>query len=344
MVHRASGPRSIDPARAATNVPDAIGRLIGREEDIAALKRLLVEHRMITVAGTGGIGKTRLVQEVARSIVDRYANGVWWVDLSALAGPTDIVPAIAAAARQWLGPGESAAQLARLLSARDTLIVLDNCEHLLPELAATAHAILTMAPYVRLLATSQQALRLEGEYCYRLDPLSLPPRGTTLEAARSYGAILLLEQRAQASDRRFVLHGAAGEAAVELCRQLDGIPLAIEMAATRLPTLGAAALGSRLAALRSASRVAPARQRTLRATLEWSYSLLNALEQAVLRRLAIFVGGFRIDIAQQVALADGDGCSMPCLDWWTARWCKLSVASLCATDCSRRCALLRPRN
>jgi predicted ATPase len=303
--HHATTVTATDQVRGATNVPHEVDPLIGRKEDIAAVRRLLVEHRLVTVTGTGGIGKTRLAQAVTRSVVHSFAHGAWWVDLSAFADPVAIVPAIAAAASLWLGAGESAVHLSRLLVARDMLIILDNCEHLAVDVAAVAQAILTTASGIRLLATSQQPLQVRGEHLYRLETLAVPARGTKLNEARGFSALALLEQRASTVDRHFALTEATLDSAIELCRQLDGIALAIEMAAARLPALGVVALRSQLARLRTASQVAPARQRTLRATIEWSHGLLTAEEQAVLRRLAVFVGSFRLDAAQRVAATDG---------------------------------------
>ena len=198
--------------------------------------------------------------------------------------------------------------MAKALAYRSTLLVLDNCEHLVADVARVAHAALDAAAGLRVLATSQEALKTPGEYVYRLDSLAVPPPGTSLECARTFGAIQLLEQRARAVDRLFALSESTIAGAIELCRHLDGIALAIEMAAVRLPLLGLEALqarlGERLKLLRGASRLMPARHQTLRATLDWSHSLLNSEEQAVLRRLSVFAGSFRLDMAQRVAATE----------------------------------------
>ena len=184
--------------------------------------------------------------------------------------------------------------------------MLDNCEHLAGAVAVAAQAMLAAAPGLRLLATSQEALHVSGERAYRLNTLAVPPPGTPLDAARNYAALRLLEQRACAADRRFQLDGDSVESAIELCRQLDGIALALEMAAARLPALGIETVHRLVAErlLRNADRGAPARQRTLRATLDWSHALLDHNEQAVLRRLSVFTGTFRLEMAQQVAADD----------------------------------------
>ena len=255
--------------------------------------------------GAGGIGKTRLAQAVSRRLVGAYANGVWWVDLAALTSADKIAPAIANAAGLQLGDGDAVASARGCAFSRESLLVLDNCEHLVADVARIAHELLASAPGVRVLGTSQEALRVSGEYLYRLAPLAIPPVGAPLQEARTYSALQLLERRAQAANRHFSLGDDTVAAAIELCRQLDGIALAIEMAAARLPILGIDGmrerLGERLRLLRATTRDAPARHQTLRATLDWSHSLLTAGEQAVFRRLSVLVGSFRLDTAQAVA-------------------------------------------
>lgn len=289
-----------------TNLPAELDMLVGREADATTLKEWLAQHRLITVLGAGGIGKTRLAQAVARELVDQVADGVWWVDLAALSMPGQIVRAIAMAANLDLGQDVTPGSLVQSLSDRKLLLVLDNCEHLLSDVAPLTEAILSAAPEARVLATSQQVLAAPGERVYRLDTLAVPPPGTTLDHARSFGALRLLELRAQAADSRFRLTDDMIPAATDLCRKLDGIALAVEMAAARLPSLGMATV-RRFAAeslLRGARRTAPTRQQTLRATLQWSHALLTVDEQAVLRRLSVFVGSFRLDAAKHVAACD----------------------------------------
>jgi predicted ATPase len=214
---------------------------------------------------------------------------------------------MAQAAGLALGDGDAEKLLLLALQRRDMLLVLDNCEHLVAALASLVGTLLDGAPRLRLLATSSEPLKLRGEQLCRLEGLAVPPSPMSLELARCFAAIQLLETRAQAVDHRFRLTDASVASAIELCRQLDGIALAIEMAAGRLPTLGLdeihARLGDRLRILRSANRTAPARHQTLGATLEWSHALLAPGEQAVLRRLSVFAGSFHLDAALAVATA-----------------------------------------
>ncbi len=287
------------------NLPEAAESLIGRDADVELLKRLLDEHRLVSVVGGSGIGKTRLALAVAQQRVGAHADGVWWVDLAVLRMPGHIAPAIAQAAGLALGDGDAEKLLRLALQARDTLLVLDNCEHLVQGVAALCAALLDGAPRLRVLATSLEPLKVPAEQVFRLDGLAVPPAPMSLELARCFGAVQLLEHRAQAVDHHFRLSDATVEKAIDLCRQLDGIALAIEMAAGRLPTLGVdqthARLGDRLRLLRSTNRFAPARHQTLGATLEWSHSHLTPVEQAVLRRLSVFAGSFRLDAALAVA-------------------------------------------
>ena len=292
-------------------LPFPTDTLVGRDDDVRTLRVWLAESRLVTVLGAGGIGKTRVAQQVARHASGDVARGVAWVDLAALTTAEHLPAAIANAANVQLGDGRGNAidALLRALVPREMLLVLDNCEHLATEVGPLAHAILAAAPRVHLLATSQEGLKVQGERLYRLDPLVVPPPDTAVENLLDFTAAQLLHQRARLIDRRFTFSADNAAAVVALLRHLDGIPLAIEMAAARLSLFGPQALNARLSEwlrlLHGASHGVPARQHTLRATLEWSHSLLAAPEQAVLRRLSMFVGGFRIDTAQRTAAGGG---------------------------------------
>lgn len=306
-------PAGADPAVAhrMTNVPAAAEDLIGREADVGALCDRLDRARLVSIVGPGGIGKTRVAQEVSRRRAGSRAHGVWCVDLAALSSPVQLPTAIANAARLQLGNdgADAAAHLLCALEPRVLLLVLDNCEHLVAEVSRLVQAMQQAAPGVQVLVTSQELLRLEGELAYHLGPLAMPPAGSTFDAARGFSALQLLEHRVHSADRRFALTPGNFEIAIDLVQRLDGNPLAIEMAAARVPFLGlrtlATRLGERLQLLRSSNRAVVARHQTLRATLDWSHSLLEPREQRVLRRLSMFVGSFRVDIAQR-ALVDAD--------------------------------------
>lgn len=313
----APAPRPAPPADeqcCPTNLPDSLEPLVGRDEDLRAVDALLEVHRLVTLLGAGGIGKTSLALAATRGRRGSALDGLWWVDLAALSSPEQLVPGIALAASLPIGSGDPVAGLRHALGARRVMLVLDNGEHLAAPLAGLLRTLLEGAPGLRVLVTSQQALGLAGEQPYRLAPLALPHQDDSLAAARASPAVQLLERRAQAVDRRFRIGDTNLAATIGLCRQLDGLPLAIEMAAARLPILGFQGLQPLLAApldrLRSPRHDLPERQRSLRRTLEWSHSLLGVAEQALLRRLSVFAGSFGLEVVQHAAGFDP-------LDDWT---------------------------
>ena len=298
--------------RARSILPARLAPLIGRDADLAEASALLAAHPLVTVTGPGGIGKTRLALAVAQAAQSNYADGAQWVELAAVSDPARVPAAIAGALGIELSAAQPpAATIAGALRERSALLLLDNCEHVLAEVAPIVEAILRRAPQVRLLATSQAPLRVAGEQLMRLEPLPLPPAEAAGDVSRAtqYGALQLFVARARAAQRGFALKPDTLAAAVEICRELDGMPLAIELAAARLPLLGLAGLrerlDERLRVLTAGARDAPARQQTLRATLEWSHALLDADEQRLFRRLGVFVGGFSLALAQRVAVDPG---------------------------------------
>jgi len=288
---------------------------IGRDDELETLAALVLAHPQVTVTGTGGIGKTRLAIAAAARLQAHWRDGVWWVDLAALTDPEQLPLAVARALQLSLGSGEPSTRLAAAMRPRELLLVLDNCEHLLDATGALARALLAAAPQLHLLATSQQRLNLGAEQVFALPPLALPAAGEADPDGRC-GAVALFTARARAADPRFTLGPDNAAAVAGICRRLDGLPLAIELAAARVRLLGvpglADRLDERLRLLTGGARDAPPRHRTLRAALDWSHSLLDATEQVVLRRLGVFVGGFTLELVQRLAADEGSG---PLDDW-----------------------------
>ena len=297
-----------------TNLPHALTPLIGREADMARLGELMAQQRLLTIVGAGGIGKSLIAQWLLFERRTALAHGVAWVDLAPVSAPEDVAGSIIGALGLASSHGDPLKSLLESLRPLSILVAIDNAEHLIDEVARVMHALHGAAPGLSVLVTSQAPLRLPGEWVYRLDGLALPERDVTPAEALGFGAVALFAQRAQAADRRFTLSDSNLPAVIDICQQLDGLALAIELAAARVPLLGLAQLGAslntRLRLLSGGSRGAPARQKTLRAALEWSYGLLEPAEQTVFRMLGVFVGGFSLKLAQQVVVDDA-------LDAWT---------------------------
>jgi predicted ATPase/class 3 adenylate cyclase len=300
--------------RHPTNLSTPPTSLIGREGEMAAILAMLdAGARLLTVTGPGGTGKTRLAQEIGAEALDQYPDGVFFVDLSALTDPALVVPTIAAT----LGVREVLGQpllqtLSSFLIDKRLLLLLDNCERVLAA-APEVGALLAANPTVSILATSRAALHIRGEREFPLLPLLLPAadRLPPLEALEQVPAVALLVELATASRPDFALTVENAAAVAAICRRLDGLPLAIELAAARIKVLPPAALFARLEQrlplLTGGGRDLPARQRTMRDALAWSYDLLSADEQALFRRLAVFAGGFTLTAAEAVASTDADG-------------------------------------
>ncbi len=287
--------------------------LIGREQELSELARYLSGQTLVTVTGAGGMGKTRLALAVASLLAEKWRDGVAWVEAASVFDLTQLLSAVAQAARVTAG-AHSADKVAVALQSHSMLLVIDNCEHLLESVRLLVLALRREAPSVHILLTSQAAMRIQGEQIFALQPLALP-RADDVPDER-FGALQLFAERARAVDRRFALDASNGPVVADICRQLDGLPLAIELAAARVNLLGVHGLrdklSDRLQFLTVGPRDLPQRHQTLRAALQWSHSLLNPAEQAVLRQLGVFVGGFTLDLAQHVA-ADGASGS---LDSW----------------------------
>ncbi|MFI1016627.1 BTAD domain-containing putative transcriptional regulator [Streptomyces sp. NPDC020965] len=311
-----------DPPRPRTNLPAQLTGLIGRSRSVADIRDRLRTERLVTLAGPGGVGKTRLALEAAGGLTEPPAGGVWLVELGGLPpatgpepdGPAEVVAA-ALGIRDDARPGPRpvtgahplADRLADTLRDRPLLLVLDNCEHIVESVAALVRILLRAAPGLRVLATSREPLGLTGEQLWPVPPLDVPPEGATAADVARSGAVRLLVARAAAAAPGFALTEANADDVAAICRRMDGIPLAIELASTRIRALGTAGLAERLddrfGLLTAGRRDAPARQRTLRAVIDWSWELLTAPEQAVLSRLAVHADGCSLATAE--ALCSG---------------------------------------
>lgn len=288
--------------------------LFGRAQDLVAVDALLREHPVVTIVGPGGIGKTRLALAAAAKCAGlELPDGRWWVELAPINEGAQVPNSIAAALGLQLSPGRLPHEaIVTALASRHLLLVLDSCEHLGEEVAALVDLMRARAAHVRLLVTSQESLKCRDEQVYRLGPLAVPTT-PQLEWAARFGAVALFVERAHAVDPRFLLDDDNVAPVIDICRRLDGIPLAIELAAARMPLLGVPGLHARLNQmfdlLSGGTRMKLRRHQTLRAALQWSHGLLSADEQTAFRRLSVFADGFTLELAQQVV-------SDPRLDPW----------------------------
>ena len=299
------------PDRPLGNLPLELTSFIVREREVAEVERLLGDRRLVTLCGPGGAGKTRLALAVAQELVEEFEDGVWWVDLAPLSDPRLVARAVAVA----LGVPESqdtpsTEELVEHLKPRETLVILDNCEHLVVACADLADRLLRTCPDLEILATSREPLRVSGENGWQVPSLSLPDPGRLPELGELAGfeAIHLFVERARSVDAGFELTEENAPAVARLCHKLDGIPLAIELAAARSRVLTAGQILEKLedplALLTTGDRSAAPRQRTLRATLQWSYDLLSEDERALFRRLSVFVGGWTLEAAEAVGAGE----------------------------------------
>lgn len=300
------------------NLPAELPPLYGRDGALDALSRLVAQRRIVSVVGPAGIGKTRLVQALAHRRRDAYADGVWFVELAPVDDPTLVVSTIAGALDCAVASGEDALpSLVLALKDQSSLLVLDNCEHLLTPAADVVTRLHAAAPGVRMVVTSREPLHVGEEHVYRLPPLAVPADSPSVDDALDYGAVELFVARSLAADPAFALRPDNTAAVIDICRRLDGIPLAIELAAARVPLLGLAAvrerLGEQLGLLRGGLRTASPRHQTLRAALQWSYALLTADERSMFDRLGVFVGSFSMQAAQLLS-ADAPNEEWPVLD------------------------------
>ncbi|MBV8374260.1 MAG: LuxR family transcriptional regulator, partial [Candidatus Eremiobacteraeota bacterium] len=295
-----------------TNLPDVATAFIGRERDVADVKELLDRHRLVTLIGSGGVGKTRLALQVGTELLDQYPDGVWFVDFSPISDP-ELVSSVTA---QALGMSQQEGRrvdeaIPPWLKRKKLLLIFDNCEHVLETVASLADAIVKTAHDVRIVATSRQALNIAGEEPMRIPSLDVPHTIADLSAAKvmEFAAVALFVSRATTADRSFTLSDDTAPIVADICRRLDGIPLAIELAAARVKVLSvphlAERLNERFKILTGGSRSALPRQKTLHALLDWSYDLLTPQEQLLFARLGIFASGFGLDAATNVCGGDG---------------------------------------
>jgi predicted ATPase len=291
----------------ASSLPVETSSFIGRARELAELRTLLGHTRLLTLCGPGGGGKTRLALQLARTLAEPPVDGVVLVELDAVADPSDVADAVADAVDVRAMPGQDAVEaLADFVSSRSLLLVIDNCEHVLHEAASLAETLLRSGAGLSVVATSREPLRAPGEVVFRVPSLSIPDPGRALDPSdlRHYEAVELFEERARAALPGFELGGENAADVARICFLLDGLPLALELAAGRIAALGPGELAERLddrfRLLRAGSRTAPTRQQTLAATLEWSHELLEPDERVLLRRLAVFAGGFELAAAERV--------------------------------------------
>jgi predicted ATPase/class 3 adenylate cyclase len=298
--------RSLGNPALPNNLPAQLAAFIGRDREIGEVRALVGSARLVTLTGAGGAGKTRLGLQVAAELLEGSGDGVWLVELAAVTDDDAVAAAIAGALGIPAQPGRPALDtLADALGPQDILIVLDNCEHLIGACAKTAEETLRRCPKVHLLATSREPLGIAGETIYRVPSLSLPAAESDLAAAAACDAVALFAARAREQGAPLPVDAQTIPLVVSVCQRLDGMPLAIELAAARLRSMSLADLAGRLdqrfRLLTGGSRTALERQQTLRAAVDWSYSLLTTAEQALLRRLSVFAGSFDLAAAEAVA-------------------------------------------
>ena len=301
--------RSVDSA--PHNLPLQVNRFIGREREVAAVSELLVSTRLLTLTGAGGSGKTRLALQVATDLLEEFAQGVWWVELAALSDPLLVPQAVASVVGVPERAGRTVTEaLADALRPKHLLLVLDNCEHLLGACVQLIETLLHTCPQAHILVTSREALTITGETTWLVLPLRVPDtyQLPPIDELLTYEAVHLFVERAQVCPAFLHAHPENASAVVQVCRRLDGMPLAIELAAARIRALSVEQIVARLndayRLLTGGSRSALPRQQTLRAAMDWSYDLLSPQEQACFRRLSVFAGSFSLEAAEAICAGE----------------------------------------
>lgn len=295
-----------------TNLQVQLTSFVGREREMEAVKKALVTVRLLTLTGSGGVGKSRLAVQLAADLLDEHPDGVWLVEFAGLSDPGLVPWVVASTLRVREEPGRPLpATLGDFLSTKHLLLILDNCEHVIEASAQLAADLLGACPHLTILATSREALGVPGEITWRVPSLSAPDpaRLPATEAIARFEAVRLFAERAAANDPSFVLTGKRAPSVAQICHRLDGIPLAIELAAARAKVLTtdqiAARLDDRFRLLTRGARTAPPRHRTLRGAIDWSYDLLSPVEQLLFRRMAVFASGCSLEAAEAVCAGEG---------------------------------------
>jgi predicted ATPase/DNA-binding winged helix-turn-helix (wHTH) protein len=327
-----------------TNLPEPISELVGRDDVLGEILSLASTHRLVTLTGAGGIGKTRLALAAAGQLLPQFADGVWLAECSPIADPGLVPVTVAAAIGLDLGGGEVSAQrVSRALAGRRLVLVLDTCEHVIGAAALLAEAVLRAGGTLHLLATSREPLRAEGEWVYPVPPLAVPDEDAEdTDDLLRYGGVRLFVERLRAAEPHFAPNRRSAGTIAAICRRLDGIPLAIELAAARAAVLGvgevATHLDDRFRLLTGGRRTALPRHQTLHATVDWSYELLSEPERVILRRLAVFAGVFRLEAAR-VVLASPEIAPSEVVDG-IANLVAKSLVTVVAGSTVARCRLL----
>lgn len=290
------------------NLPLQLSTFIGREKEQNEITNLIADHRLVTLTGTGGIGKTRLSLKVGEELLKDYANGVWLVELASLSDPARVPQTVATLFNLVEGDESLTEKLARVLRPQTVLLILDNCEHLLDACAQLAEPLLKNCPNLKILATSREALGITGEALYHVPSLALPDAQQFLEKLLEYESIQLFEERARLVQEHFLLTMENASSIAQICHRLDGIPLAIELAAARVNMFSTEQIATRLNGsfnlLTGGSRTTLPRHQTLRASIDWSWKLLSESEQTLLQRFAVFAGGWTLEGAETVGAGD----------------------------------------
>ena len=344
--------RSLGNPALPNNLPAQLATFIGRERELSRVRALVESSRLVTLTGPGGAGKTRLSLQAAAELLDGSGDGVWLVELAALSDSSAVVPAICEVLGIAAQPGRPVLEtLLDALGPQDVLILLDNCEHVVDACAKIADAILRRCPLAHLVATSREPLAIDGETIYRVPPLSLPgPGDDGSPGTGSSDAVALFAERAKERGAELLVDDGTAPLVASICERLDGMPLAIELAAARLRSMSLADLHGRLdqrfRLLTGGSRAALGRQQTLQATVDWSYSLLSGAEQALLRRISVFADGFDLSAAEGVC-GFGDIEALEVAELLGSLVNKSLVGaepagSTCATGCWRPSASLPP--